>query len=80
MHRYARAGDSGQGLVVVSGIETIDVTCVDTSLIKHPYFAEASSIVADMYYLIRHGTRADQRFHLRPIEIQAGQYWEFQPL
>lgn len=77
IHGYPRAGDSGQGLVVVPGIETIDATRVDTSLLGHSYFAEARSVLSDMFYLIRNGQRADQRFGLRRADVQAGRYWEF---
>ena len=44
VHGYPRAGESGQGLIVVSDIETIDATNVDTSFVGHSYFAEARSV------------------------------------
>jgi esterase/lipase superfamily enzyme len=76
-HGYRRAGDSGQGLVVIPGIETIDATNVDTSLLGHSYFAETSSVLSDMFYLIQNDQRANQRFGLRGIDTNAGRYWEF---
>jgi esterase/lipase superfamily enzyme len=79
IHGYPRAGDSGPGIIVVPGIETVDATRVDTSLIGHSYFAEARSVVADMFYLIRDGKSADNRFGLRPVETQSGRHWEFKP-
>jgi len=79
VHGYPRAGDSGQGLVVVPGIETIDATHVDTSLLGHSYYAEARSILSDMFYLIRNDQRAAQRFGLRRVDAQVGRYWEFRP-
>jgi esterase/lipase superfamily enzyme len=72
-----RAGDSGQGLVLVLGIETIDATAVDTSLLGHSYFAEERSVLSDMFYLIRNGQRPDQRFGLRRVDSNTGRYWEF---
>lgn len=77
VHKYPRAGDSGQGLIVVAGIETIDATATDTSLLGHSYFAETRSVLSDMFYLIRNDQRADQRFGLHTIDTQAGRYWEF---
>jgi len=74
---YPRAGASTGGLVMVPGIETIDATHVDTSLVGHSYFAEARSVLSDMFYLIRHGQRPDQRLGLRRVDAQAGRYWEF---
>jgi esterase/lipase superfamily enzyme len=79
VHGYARAGDSGQGIIVVPGIETVDATQVDTSLLGHSYFADTQTVLADMFYLIRDGKRAGDRFGLRPVETQSGRHWEFKP-
>jgi esterase/lipase superfamily enzyme len=76
-HGYPRAGDSGSGLVVVSGIETIDATDVDTSFLGHSYFAESRSVLSDIFYLIRDGKRANDRFALKPVETPNGRYWIF---
>lgn len=77
VHGYARAGDSGQGLIVVPGIETIDATAADTSFVGHSYFAESRSVLSDMFYLIRNGDRAERRFGLRAVDTAAGRYWAF---
>ena len=77
VHGHPRAGDSGQGLVVVGGVETIDATGTDTSLLGHSYFAETSSVLADIFKVIRNGQRADQRVGLRPVESPDGRYWAF---
>jgi esterase/lipase superfamily enzyme len=77
VHGYSRAGESGSELVVLSGIETIDATNIDTSLLGHSYYAENRSVLSDMFYLIRNGQRADQRFGLHGIDTKAGRYWEF---
>lgn len=77
VHGYRRAGDSGQGLLVIPGVETIDATSVDTSLLGHSYFAETSTVLSDLFSLIRNGQRADQRFGLRRVDAQAGRHWAF---
>ena len=74
-----RAGDAGAGLVVIRGIETIDASAVDTSLVGHSYFAEERSVLADVFYLVREGFRADKRFGLRVRNIDRGRYWVFRP-
>ncbi|NDO81532.1 hypothetical protein CJP72_12375 [Citrobacter sp. NCU1] len=76
---YPRAGDSGKGLVIVPGIETIDATYVDTDFIHHSYFGDSTSILSDMYYLIKNDDRANDRFGLRPIDVPPGRYWEIKP-
>lgn len=77
VHGYPRAGDSGPGLVVVAGIETIDATGTDTSFVRHSYYAETRAVLSDIFYIIRHGQRADERFGLRAIDTHAGPYWVF---
>ena len=76
LHAYPRAGQSGNGLVILPPIETIDATGRDTGFLKHSYYAEDRTVISDMYYLIR-GQRADQRFGLRRLMKKEGPYWEF---
>jgi esterase/lipase superfamily enzyme len=77
IHGYARAGESGPGLVVAKGVETIDASGVDTGFIRHTYFAERRSALSDMYYLIEQQTRAAERFGLQAVEGTTGRYWTF---
>jgi esterase/lipase superfamily enzyme len=77
VHGSPRAGDSGPGLVLVPGVETIDATAVDTSLLGHSYFAEAKSVLSDMFHLIHNRERPDQRSWLKRVDSAAGRYWEF---
>jgi esterase/lipase superfamily enzyme len=47
---YISAGDvRGGEVVIASGMETIDATAVDTSLLGHSYFAERRSVIADIF-------------------------------
>ena len=77
IHGYARAGESGPGLVVANGVETIDASGVDTGFVRHAYFAEQRSALSDMYYLMQKHTRAAERFGLRAVEGTTGRYWTF---
>lgn len=77
VHGYARAGDSREGLIVVPGIETIDATGMDTGFLRHSYFAERASVLSDIYYMIRDGKRADERFGLQAVTAGASKYWIF---
>lgn len=78
VHGYPRAGDSGAGMLILPGIETIDATGVDTGFLKHSYFAEQRSALSDMFYLIHDNRRADQRF-LDAVDTPRGRYWSFRP-
>ena len=76
VHGYPRAGDSGEGLVLVEGIETIDASGSNTDLIGHSYYAEDKSVLSDLFYLIRDGVRADHRFGLEEVNSPLGRYWK----
>lgn len=80
-HGYQRLGDSKPQPVVVPGMDTIDVTTVDTSFIGHSYYAEDRSVISDMFYLIRDATPASKkpRVRLQKAGSSTEQYWEFRP-
>ncbi len=74
---HPRAGDSGGDLIVVSGIETIDASAVDSSFLGHSYYADERSVLSDMFYMINHGLRANERSGLKEVDSAEGQHWEF---
>jgi esterase/lipase superfamily enzyme len=76
-HGYPRAGDSGEALVVVEGMETIDASDASGGLIGHSYFAEDRRIMEDIFGLLQTGQRADNRFGLEARETGQGRYWTF---
>jgi esterase/lipase superfamily enzyme len=79
VHGYPRAGDSGEGLVVVAGVDTIDVTAVDTSLMGHSYYGDNRSVLSDLFAVIHGGRSPSERFGLIQRSIAPGDYWEFRP-
>jgi esterase/lipase superfamily enzyme len=76
-HGYPRAGETGEGLVVVSGVETVDASDVSSGLLGHSYFAEDRRIMEDIYALLQTGQRADDRFGLKALESNGVRYWTF---
>jgi len=76
-HGYPRAGDSGEDLVVVEGMETIDASDASGGLLGHSYFAEDRRIMEDIFGLLQTGQRADNRFGLEARETTQGRYWTF---
>jgi esterase/lipase superfamily enzyme len=80
-HGYPRAGDTRETPLVIPGIETIDATDVNTGFLKlnHSYYGDSRSVMGDIYYLIREGTRAARRFSLAETSCPAGTYWKFKP-
>jgi esterase/lipase superfamily enzyme/HEAT repeat protein len=73
-----RLGDSGPAVVVYDGIETIDATAVDCSLLGHSYYGSNVSVLADVANLLRNQP-IDQRPYLRRVDSGASPYWSFDP-
>lgn len=78
---YPRAGEGGNHIVVMPGVlDTIDCSSVDTSILGlgHSYYADNSTILSDLFRLIR-GDSIDDRFRLRAVQNAQGKYWAFAP-
>lgn len=74
-----RAGDAGENLVVVPGIETIDVSSGDSSLMGHSYYGDNVSVLRDIEYLLRDQPASSRRF-LERVSLHGDlAYWMFQP-
>ncbi len=74
---HPRAGDSGKDLIILSGIESIDSTNVETGFLGHSYYADEKSVISDMFYIFNHGLRANERAGLKEVPSSNGVYWEF---
>jgi hypothetical protein len=77
VHEHPRAGDAGEGLVVHPGIETVDASRVDTSLLGHSYYGDNKTVLADLFQVITYGLPAKRRTFLQPATRGALQYFEF---
>jgi len=75
---YSRLGDSRDGIVILPGLDSIDVSRLDTSLIGHSYFGDNQSVIADLYKLIR-GKPVSQRSQLVKRLLKGLSFWEFVP-
>jgi esterase/lipase superfamily enzyme len=75
LHKFARAGLMPPTLVL-PGIDTINVTNVDLTMLGHGYIAEARDVLTDMHALITHGAPPGERFGLREAKNEEGErYW-----
>jgi len=74
-HGYPRAGDSGGDLVVVPGIDTIDVSDVDTSLLGHSYYGDNDTVLTDLSRLLSEAKPPEQRPWLRAETFGPLRYW-----
>lgn len=71
-HGYPRAGDAGDRQLVLTGLEYIDASSVDTGFLGHSYYGDNRSVIADIHYLIDGHLRACKRFSLREIQVTGG--------
>jgi esterase/lipase superfamily enzyme len=78
-HGYGRAGDTNPEIDVKKGIDSIDASAVDTSLIGHSYFGNSRSVLADLAALLSSNPEPDQRFGLRKREADVKQWWVLIP-
>jgi esterase/lipase superfamily enzyme len=72
-----KIGDIRSGIAFARGLDTIDATGVDTSLVGHTYYADNRSIMSDMFYLFQQGAPPSSRFGLEPVRLGDGLYWRF---
>lgn len=73
-----RAGEAGDGIIVLPDLDTIDVTDVDTSMSGHSYFGESSPVITDMTHLLKGLPPAKRSLILKPYKNQ--KYWSLHPL
>ena len=76
-YKLPRAGESDSGLVVVAGVDTIDASEADTSLVGHSYYGQRT-ILHDIFYTLG-GKGPDERFGLKARRLGDLRYWELQP-
>jgi len=76
LHRYPRAGDARDGVVLSAGLETIDASAVDKDFLGHSYFCDNRIILQDMFNLIMEGkSAATPRYGLNERKTPQGSYW-----
>jgi esterase/lipase superfamily enzyme len=77
VHGYRRAGESGAAMTIVPGVDTVDVSDVDTSFIGHSYYGSNSTVLADLFELLQGSKPPDQRKWLRAMQLGLSKYWKF---
>jgi hypothetical protein len=78
VHGYDRAGESGEKIALFDGVDTIDVSAIDTNLVGHFYYGDNRSVLSDLFNLIK-GEAATDRFGLKKRFKNRRHYWVFQP-
>jgi esterase/lipase superfamily enzyme len=80
VHGYPRAGDAADGILIVPGIDTIDASNVDDSMLAHSYFVESIPVIRDIARMLRTGAATTERGALRRVQARNGVHWELEPV
>jgi esterase/lipase superfamily enzyme len=76
VNQERRAGDSREPLIM-EGVETIDVSAVDTSFMSHSYYGSNRAVLSDLFSLIKQDTAAANRKWLLSKNHLGMNYWAF---
>ena len=76
IHAEKRAGDAVIPLVV-EGIETIDCSRIDQSLMGHSYYVDNRDVTTDLFMLLKENRPPSQRSFLERKKSSDGDYWQF---
>ncbi|TQD47628.1 alpha/beta hydrolase, partial [Marilutibacter aestuarii] len=79
VNRGPRAGDSSEGVMLVDGIDTIDVSGVDQSILAHSYFMESDQVMGDIRQMLRGNLPAAERKPLQTVKLREGVFWKLLP-
>jgi esterase/lipase superfamily enzyme len=74
---YQRAGDVRPQIVVTPGVDSIDVSAVDTSLLGHSYYGDNTSVISDIARLLRTGSPPERRCGIQALGDALARYWSF---
>jgi esterase/lipase superfamily enzyme len=77
IHNVPRAGFSPP-ITIVPGVDTVEVSKIDLTLLGHGYYGDARPVLQDMHSLIRQNTEPGDRFGLNEVVLdQQKCYWTF---
>lgn len=74
-----RLGDADPAIVVLPGMESIDASSVETDLLGHAYYADARSVLSDLFEIVRNAGSAGGRSRLQEVRQSRGSFWRFKP-
>ncbi|MEA2049004.1 MAG: alpha/beta hydrolase [Campylobacterota bacterium] len=77
LHGGERIGQGGDDIIVFKGLDTIDATGIDTSLLGHSYFAEKKILVKDLKDVIHKSLPPSKRDSLIEKIKKQMAYWKF---
>jgi esterase/lipase superfamily enzyme len=79
VHGYPRAGESGNDILILPRLDSIDVSSLDTSIDGHTYYGDNSSVLSDAFHVLQNSLPPEKRARLRPVSRRDDKYWIFEP-
>lgn len=76
INKGPRAGEGGERITVIDGIETIEASTIDMDFMGHDYYATTWIMLNDLYHLVNEGMEADLR-DLKKQYKSALKFWSF---
>lgn len=76
IYKRPRAGADAQALVEY-GVDAIDASHVDDSMLGHSYFSDKRVLLEDLSELLFSGRPPSERYGLSEIAVGGGRYWQF---
>jgi esterase/lipase superfamily enzyme len=76
---YRRLGESGDSIVVMRDLDTVDASAVSTEFLGHSYFGDSTTVMSDLIHVIHKSLPPQERarFSLEPVRSALGVYWRF---
>lgn len=78
-HSRERLGSSLPDVMLAKGMQSVDASRIETDFLGHGYFANSSTLLADITQIIKERRFAESRPGLREMKLDQGRYWEIQP-
>lgn len=72
LHAYLRLG---QAPMVIPGIDSVDVSSIDHSLLGHGYYGENPTVLGDFLSLLLKDLPPNSRSHLEEVKVADGAYY-----
>jgi esterase/lipase superfamily enzyme len=80
LHSYPRAGEiRPHSIVVVPGIETIDVSKINGTISGHSYMSENPAVLKDIAYLLGGGPIDPRKRGAEEADFNGKRYWKLTP-
>ncbi len=79
LHGYPRAGEAGDSIVILPGMDTVDASDAEAEVFGHEYFYQGAHTIADIYQWLIEGKSVNDRANLSAIENDQGRYWRIVP-